>query len=98
MMAREETWQERARDQGQTVFNVAGPHSHTPGDGDLYVLRCPACGTGYGGVHVVGAAYDCTGHMGSVRVHVTLKCEYGCLTELVFGTYKGNGYTYWKPL
>ena len=97
MMAREDNWQEHAKAQGQTVFNFGGPHSDTPGDDDLHVLRCPACGTGYRGVHVVGTCYDNGGYMGSVRAHVALKCEYGCLTELVFGTYKGNGYTYWKP-
>ena len=97
MTAREGFWQDQARAQGQTVFNRPGPHSDTPGDGGPHVLRCPACGAGYGGVHVLGADHDRDGYLGSVRATVTLECEYGCLSVLVFGNYNGNSFAYWEP-
>lgn len=97
MRTREEPWQGQARALKKTVFNGQGPHSDSPGDGDPQVLRCPACGTGYGGVHVLGADHDRDGYLGSVRATVTLECEYGCVTVIVFGNYKGNGYVYWEP-
>ena len=58
-----------------------------------YSFKCPKCSFEY--VHVEGAQLVEGPYDGRPAAEISLSCESGCLTTLIFGNYKGWGYCHW---
>ena len=61
--------------------------------GDGYSFVCPRCG--FELVHVLDARRGVGPYDDRPTAEIDLECEDGCLTTIIFGNYKGNGYCHY---